>query len=94
MPRRDTNSVDAQERAQELGLRALVWVLTEPDRALRFMDLTGLTPAALRAGAGDPAVLSATLAFLESHEPDLMACAAAIDVPPAALVAANESLSA
>ncbi len=36
----------------------------------------------------------ATLAFLESHEPDLVACADALGVRPAALVAARERLDA
>ena len=90
MTRRDTNTDDPAA----LALRALVWVLTEPVRAMRFIDLTGLAPDELRSRAGDPAVLAATLTFLESHEPDLVACADALGVPPAALVAANESLSA
>jgi hypothetical protein len=78
--------------AQALALRALVWTLGEPDRALRLLDTTGLTPDDLRARAGEPAVLSAVLAFLEAHEPDLIACAAALDVLPEALPRAHARL--
>jgi hypothetical protein len=77
-----------------LALRALAWTLGAPDRAGRLLALTGLSPADLRARAGTPAVLSATLCFLENHEPDLIACAAAIGATPAALVAARRRLEA
>lgn len=76
----------------ELGLRALVWALTEPERAIRLLDVTGLKPADLRSRASDPAVLSAALAFLEAHEPDLVACADTLGVAPSALVAAHAAL--
>ncbi|MDN4632136.1 DUF3572 domain-containing protein [Sphingomonas sp. PsM26] len=76
----------------QLALRALVWTLGEPDRATRLLDVTGLTPADLRARADDPAVLAATLAFLEAHEPDLIACAEALEVRPEDLALAHRAL--
>ena len=86
---------DAQvnEDAGTLALRALAWTLAEPERARRLLDVTGLDPADLRARAGDPAVLGAALAFLAAHEADLVACADALDVPPATLAAAGEALA-
>lgn len=75
-----------------LALHALMWTLGEPDRAERLVSTTGLTPADLRARIAEPAVLAATLAFLEAHEPDLIACAAALEVPPGALVTARAAL--
>lgn len=69
-----------------------MWALAEPERALRLLDVTGLTPADLRSRASDPAVLSATLAFLEAHEPDLVACAGTLGVSPGALVDAHAAL--
>jgi len=77
-----------------LALRALAWVLGEPDRAARFLALTGLDPDDLRRRAGDAAVLVATLCFLENHEPDLIACAAAVETTPEALTAARRRLEA
>lgn len=82
------------EDAPSLALRALVWTLAEPDRAIRLLEITGLTPSDLRTRASDPAVLAATLGFLENHEPDLIACAAGLGVAPAALVAARQELDA
>jgi len=76
------------------ALRALAWTLAEQTRADRMLALTGLTGDDLRTRAGEPAVLAAVLAFLEAYEPDLIACADALDLPPAALVQAREALEA
>lgn len=86
----DTND----DQAATLALAALTWTLADGDRAARLLALTGLTPDALRARIGEAGLLAATLAFLESHEPDLLACAEAIDVPPERLVAARRRLEA
>lgn len=77
--------------AAELALRALAWVLADGDRAQRLLALTGLTPDVLRGGLDDPAVLGAVLEFLAGHEPDLVACADALDIEPAMLARAAES---
>ena len=87
MPRPDTN-----KDAAALALQALVWTLGEPDRAQRLIDVTGLDPDDLRARIGEPSVLSAVLGFLEGHEPDLIACAADLEIRPEALVAARDAL--
>ncbi|CUS46101.1 MAG: DUF3572 family protein [Pseudomonadota bacterium] len=78
--------------AAALALQALVWTLGEPARAERLLDTTGLDPAELRARAADPAVLAAALIFLEAYEPDLVACAADLQVKPEAIVAARHAL--
>ena len=75
-----------------VALGALVWTLGDAARADRLLAVTGLSPAGLRAGADDPAVLAAVIAFLESHEPDLIACAEALGIPPGAIVAARRAL--
>ena len=82
----DTNDPEA------LALSALGWALSDQTRAERLLALTGLTPADLRERIGEPSLLAAVLGFLEAHEPDLIACAEALDVPPAALVAARARL--
>jgi hypothetical protein len=78
--------------ASLIAMQALVWAISDEARAERLLSLTGLTPGSLRAGITDPALQAAILGFLESHEPDLIACAVAIDVSPAALVAARREL--
>ena len=93
MAMRDTNDVLKDDPAQVWALDALAWILIDDGRAGRFVALTGISPEDLRARAGDPAVLDATLGFLEGHEPDLFACAKAIGVAPIELVAARQRLS-
>ena len=82
--------------AEALALAALAATLTDERRARRFLDLTGLEVDELRSRAvsGDRTLLAATLAFLESHEPDLVAVAEAIGSTPATLVAARAELEA
>ncbi|SIN60047.1 Protein of unknown function [Parasphingorhabdus marina DSM 22363] len=77
-----------EEQTELLALQALSWVLEDEDRASRLLALTGLDPRQLRSGLEDPALLSSLLGFLANHEPDLLACAEAIDVPPEQLAAA------
>jgi hypothetical protein len=77
-----------------VALRALAWVLGEPDRASRFLALTGLDPDDLRRRAGEASVLVATLCYLENHEPDLIVCAATLETRPEALISARLLLEA
>ncbi|SFS04559.1 DUF3572 domain-containing protein [Sphingomonas jatrophae] len=84
-------TIDA-DGATVIALAALGWTLEDDDRATRLLSVTGLTPGDLRTRIGDPAVQAAVLAFLESHEPDLVACAEALRRSPDALVAAHRAL--
>jgi hypothetical protein len=88
MLRDDTNPTDPEA----LALSALGWTLSDEARARRLLALTGLDPAALRERLGEPGLLASVLAFLEAHEPDLLAAAQALGVPPAALVEARRRL--
>jgi outer membrane protein TolC len=88
MLRDDTNPTDPET----LALAALGWTLVDEARAQRLLALTGLDPAALRERIDEPRLLASVLAFLEAHEPDLLAAAEALDVAPAALVAARRRL--
>ena len=75
-----------------LALQALGWILSDEPRAERLLALTGLAPDELRASLGEQATLAAILSFLTAHENDLVACADALQVPPAALAAAAQRL--
>jgi hypothetical protein len=77
---------------EALALSALGWVLADDNRAQRLLALTGLTPDDLRQRLGAARVQAAILGFLEAHEPDLLACAEALGVPPASLVDARREL--
>ena len=88
MPAPDTSD------AETIALRALIWTLGDSARAERLLTLTGLDADTLRASAGNRATQAAVLGFLESYEPDLIACAQDLDLKPAALIAAQRSLDA
>jgi hypothetical protein len=83
---------EAPQDAEALALAALAATLTDERRARRFLDLTGLDADELRARAGERSLLAATLAFLEAHEPDLLAVAQVIGTTPEFLVAARAEL--
>jgi len=90
----DTKRFQHADRAaaEASALAALAWLVGDWPRAQRLLDTTGLTPDQLRSGLGDPAMLAAVLRFLEAYEPDLIACAEAIETSPAELVAARRTL--
>jgi hypothetical protein len=77
-----------------IALSALAWTLGDPARAERLIALTGLDPDDLRTRVTDPTVLDAVLGFLEGHEPDLIACAAALSIKPQALIHARMRINA
>jgi hypothetical protein len=75
-----------------LALGALAATLGDERRAQRFLDLTGIGTDELRSRANDPVLLAALIAFLEAHEPDLIAVAEALEVTPASLSEARRQL--
>lgn len=79
--------------ADVLGLQALAHVMADPEMGPRFLALTGLDPAALRARADEPALLAEVIGFLAAREGDLVAAAHALGVPAPALAAAGETLA-
>lgn len=81
MLKAETNPDDATA----LALGALAWILSDDARASRLLALTGLGPGDLRARIDDPALHDAIFAFLEAHQPDLVACAQAMGVRPETL---------
>lgn len=80
------------EDAMTLALMALAWTLSDEQRADRLLALTGLDASALRAGVDDKTVLQAVLDFLADHEPDLIACADALDTTAEGLIGARREL--
>ena len=81
-----------QTNDEAMALGALSWVLGDDARAERFLALTGLTPEDLRERIDEREMLAAVLRFLEAHEPDLLAAADMLGVPPAAIPEARRRL--
>lgn len=89
----DTNGLGSNRDTEAaLALHALIWALKDEARAERLLQLTGLTPDDLRMRAGATEVQVAVLSFLEAHEPDLIACAKALETTPLTLVRARMTL--
>ncbi len=84
-----TNRQHSSADPEVLALMALAWTVGQDGLADRLLAVTGIAAEDLRSRAGEPAVLAAVLGFLESHEPDLIACAEAIGATPAQLVQAR-----
>lgn len=75
-----------------LALQALAHVAGDEDMGPRFLALTGMDVAALRANADKPATLMALLDYLMANEADLLATADALGVKPDALALAARKL--
>lgn len=75
-----------------LALQALAHVAGDDAMGPRFLELTGMDGAALRANADKPQTLMALLDYLMANEQDLLATADAIGVEPQALANAARRL--
>lgn len=75
-----------------LALQALAHVAGDEAMGPRFLALTGMDGATLRASAGRPETLLALLDYLMANEPDLVATAEALGVRPDMLAAAARRL--
>ena len=75
-----------------IALQALAHVAGDEAMGPRFLALTGMDGAALRASAGRPETLVALLDYLMANEHDLLATAEAIGVKPEALAQAARTL--
>lgn len=80
------------ETAQALALQSVAFILEEDTLRDRFLALSGLDGSDIRVRVQDQEFLASILEFLISFEPDLIACADALEEKPESLVAAWRSL--
>jgi hypothetical protein len=66
----------SRQEAREIGEAALGFLAAEPDRLIRFLQLTGTSPADLRRQADADATLVAVLSHLLDDESLLLVFAA------------------
>ena len=86
------NAMYQPESAEILGLQVLSWVLAEPEVLAGFLAASGASPGDLAALAREPAFLGALIDHLMEEDSRVLACAAALGVPPTALGAARKAL--
>jgi hypothetical protein len=71
-----------------IALRALGWILADPQRSSRFLALTGLEPDDLRVRIAEKEFHMAVLDYLAGHEADLISCAEELEIAPETIQAA------
>ena len=79
-------------QAEQLGLAALTFLAEDGERLVRFLSLTGTTPARLRASAGQPQLLAAVLGHLLEDEPLLLVFTSMKGIDPATIAPAHALL--
>jgi hypothetical protein len=83
----------SREAAESLAVQALNFLATEPARLERFLALSGLDPARIRAAAAESGFLAGVLAHLGEDEALLLAFAAEAGVTPAEVDRARRLLA-
>ena len=81
-----------REEAENLAIRALSFLGSDPTRAERFLRLTGLSPETLRRAGDDPRFFVSVLDYLLSDERLLMEFASELALAPEVVVAARAAL--
>jgi hypothetical protein len=83
----------SQHNAEELSRAALAFLASDSERLARFLDLTGLTPATIRAAAASPGFSVAVLDHVLSDEALVLAFSAEVGCRPEAVMAARNQLA-
>ena len=79
---RKRQSVPSQADAERIALAALAFLAEDATRLARFLALTGIGPAELRAGAADGSINGAVLDHLMADESLLLVFAAENAISP------------
>lgn len=83
-------SIDAEATA----IAALSFIASDPERLVRFLSVTGITPQTLRSAAQDPSFLAQVMEYVAADEALLMTFAANEGVSPEAVARAYQALNA
>ena len=87
-PRRTIN----QPQAEEIAVKALGLLASDPERLARFLALTGLGPETIRGAAASPGFLGAVLDYIAADEALLMALVNEMDEKPEIVIQARDLL--
>jgi len=86
-------SAGSREAAESIAIQALNFLATEPARLARFLVVSGLEPASIRAAAAEPGFLAGVLEHLGADEALLVAFAAEAGIAPAEVDRARAALA-
>jgi hypothetical protein len=81
------------EAAEQLAIQALNFIGSDAAELGRFLALTGIGPAELRAAAHEPGFLAGVLEHVLGYEPLLLAFAKDADIKPEMVAQAREALA-
>lgn len=72
----------ARKAAEALAIQALTYIAQDGERLGRFLAITGIGPAEIRAASNEPGFLGGVLDYLASDERLLLDFAATAEVEP------------
>jgi hypothetical protein len=82
-----------QDEARVIALKALTFLVADPNRLSRFMALTGTAPETIRASASMPGFLSGVLEYLCGDQSLLLGLAGLEEIDPDRIEAAARCLA-
>jgi hypothetical protein len=80
--------------AEDIAIKALTFLTSDPERLARFLALTGLGPETIRAAASTPGFLKAVLDHVAGQEDLLLSLADEMGTRPETVVEARRLLAA
>jgi hypothetical protein len=80
------------EAAEGLAIQALTFIARDGERLGRFLAVTGIGPAEIRAAAGEPGFLAGVLEYLAADDRLIAAFAAETGTDPADVGRAHAAL--
>jgi len=81
-----------RKAAETLAIQALGFLAAEPERLRRFLNVTGIEAAQIRAAAAEPGFLAGVLDHIRGDERLLLDLAADTGIDPAAVAPARRAL--
>lgn len=81
------------DRAESIGVSALLFLAGDSERLVRFLTVTGVGPAQLRAESRAPHMLAAVLDYLLQDESLLLVFCASDGIPPEDIAPAKRALA-
>jgi hypothetical protein len=75
--------------ADDIAIRALGFLVSDPERLGQFLAATGLGPDNLRSAAREPAFLASVMAHVAADDSLLLAIAGSLSLKPETVAEAN-----
>jgi hypothetical protein len=78
--------------AEQIAIRGLAFIAGDPELLRRFLAITGIEAAKIRASAREPGFLAGVLQFILAHEPTVTRFAEETGIDPASIQVASRAL--